>query len=196
MTDKEFEVTLKIASLHAGRQRRSTMTGDCLSIDAELSDLYKTNASITDIVEFKSQLNILIKYINGFESEIFSLEKKLGDYKKRNDKLHIDISQFESQKEKTKEQMKDINNKLEKEKNKTSSGRSVIIKYLLAIFLSVFLAVVLIYSAVNYAGKPIVTSFEVVYDIGNMIEALLLGSGALIAGVAYAVSTLKNKADD
>jgi hypothetical protein len=42
-------------------------------------------------------------------------------------------------------------------------------------------------------GQKPEAKLEVHYNVAEMIQALLLGSGALIAGVAYAISTLRSR---
>jgi len=65
-------------------------------------------------------------------------------------------------------------------------------RLLLAIGLAVLIAVGLVALAVVFGPKKeLTTQFQVTYDLGKIIESLLLGSGGLIAGTAYALSQLR-----
>jgi hypothetical protein len=64
---------------------------------------------------------------------------------------------------------------------------------LVAITLAVALAIGLVLLASRWGGAELKSTLSVTYDLGKIIEALLLGSGALIAGVAYAFSTLRRQ---
>jgi uncharacterized protein YigA (DUF484 family) len=66
---------------------------------------------------------------------------------------------------------------------------------LLAIFLAVSLGVFLVYLAVLFGGKQPDSKLNITYDLGKIIESFLLGSGALIAGVAYALSTVRRRGE-
>lgn len=84
---------------------------------------------------------------------------------------------------------------LEAHEEKTSRSLDWI-KLLIVVGFSVLLAVVLVLLATVYSPAQIATQVQVTYDLGKIIESLLLGSGGLLAGAAYAVSTLRPVSED
>lgn len=63
----------------------------------------------------------------------------------------------------------------------------------LAVGIAIALVGVLFYLLALSGSKAPETKLEVTYDIAAMTQALLLGSGALIAGVAYAVNVMRQR---
>ena len=53
------------------------------------------------------------------------------------------------------------------------------------------LAGIMFYLLFTLWGKAPEAKLEVSYNIAEMVQALLVGAGALVAGIAYALSTLR-----
>ena len=70
------------------------------------------------------------------------------------------------------------------------SGRAA-----LAVALALMIAAASFYLLFTVWGQKPEAKLDVTYDVAEMVQALLLGSGALIAGVAYAFKTLRERSE-
>lgn len=61
----------------------------------------------------------------------------------------------------------------------------------LAVVFALTLAGIMFYLLFTLWGKAPEAKLEVSYNIAEMVQALLVGAGALVAGIAYALSTLR-----
>lgn len=68
------------------------------------------------------------------------------------------------------------------------------IRSVTAVSISIVVAVSLFAGVVYLGGAPPTASLEVTIDLGEIIQAMLVGASAIVAGVAYATSTARKDA--
>lgn len=154
--------------------------------DSKISlDIYKEKAdkTIDNLTANEMQLAIVKKELESLQSDA---EKAYLNYKKLTDQL-------QESKEKALLNIEKINTQLSAAGISGTTESKSILGTFIAIIFSVSLAFLIIYLSYKIGGSKPTSNIEISYDLGKMIEAFLLGSGALIAGVAYAFSILKHK---
>lgn len=160
-------------------------------ITSELAE--KTNENIemqNKIIELESEILNLNKDLDFVNDELKIIRNNVdaaySNYKNLTEQLI-------SSKNKAMLEIEDIDRKLSTAGIlKTNESKSILGTFV-AILLSIALAVFLVYVSYRFGGEKPTSNIEISYDLGKMVEAFLLGSGALIASVAYAFSILNNK---
>lgn len=130
-------------------------------------------------------------------NDLDSVSKELEALKNNEEKAYSNYKnltdQLLSSRKKALQELEHIDVKLSAAGVSGTTESKSIFGTFIAIVSSIALAVLLIYLSYSIGGEKPTANIEISYDLGKMVEAFLLGSGALIAGVAYAFSIFKNK---